>query len=43
MGGRTRRSSDVSVIACGLPPERPTTHVIASWNVAPTAPLRIVR
>ena len=38
-------SSDVSEItsACGMPPERPTPHVAASWNVAPTAPLPIVR
>ena len=26
-----------------MPPERPPPHVAASWNVAPTAPLPIVR
>jgi putative SOS response-associated peptidase YedK len=45
MGGRTRLSSDVSeiTIACGMPLERPTPHCAASWNVAPTDPLPIVR
>jgi putative SOS response-associated peptidase YedK len=45
MGGRARHSSDVSAItsAFGMPPERPTPHGAASWNVAPTAPLPIVR
>ncbi len=26
-----------------MPPERPTPHFAASWNVAPTDPLPIVR
>jgi putative SOS response-associated peptidase YedK len=45
MGGRARLSSDVSeiTIAFGIPPERPTPHFAASWNVAPTDPLPIVR
>jgi putative SOS response-associated peptidase YedK len=45
MGGRARLSSDVSEIkiAFGMPPERPTPHFAASWNVAPTDPLPIVR
>ena len=45
MGGRARLSSDVSEItsAFGMPPERPTPHCAASWNVAPTDPLPIVR
>ena len=45
MCGRARLSSDVSEIkiACGMPPERPTPHFAASWNVAPTDPLPIVR
>ena len=45
MCGRARLSSDVSEIkiAFGIPPERPTPHVAASWNVVPTDPLPIVR
>ena len=45
MGGRARRSSDVSEItsAGGMPPARPTPNVAVSWNVAPTDPLPIVR
>ena len=45
MGGRARLSSDVSEItsAFGMPPERPTPNCAASWNVAPTDPLPIVR
>jgi len=45
MGGRARLSSDVSEIkiAFGIPPERPTPNFAASWNVAPTDPLPIVR
>jgi putative SOS response-associated peptidase YedK len=45
MGGRARLSSDVSEIkiAFGMPSERPTPHFAASWNVAPTDPLPIVR
>jgi putative SOS response-associated peptidase YedK len=45
MCGRARLSSDVSKIkiAFGLPPERPTPNFAASWNVAPTDPLPIVR
>jgi putative SOS response-associated peptidase YedK len=45
MCGRARLSSDVSKIkiAFGIPPARPTPNVAASWNVAPTDPLRIVR
>jgi hypothetical protein len=27
-------------IAFGIPPERPTLNFAASWNVAPTDPLR---
>ena len=45
MGGRARLASDVSeiTIAGGMPPERPTPNVAASWNVAPTDPRPIVR
>jgi putative SOS response-associated peptidase YedK len=45
MCGRTRLSSDVSQIklAFRIPPERPTPNFAASWNVAPTDPLPIVR
>ena len=45
MCGRARLSSDVSEIkiAFGMPPERPTPNFAASWNVAPTDPLPIVR
>jgi hypothetical protein len=45
MCGRARLSSDVSEIkiAFGMPPERPTPYFAASWNVAPTDPLPIVR
>ena len=45
MCGRDRLSSDVSEIkiAFGIPPERPTPNFAASWNVAPTDPLPVVR
>ena len=45
MCGRARLSSDVSEIkiAFGIPPDRPTPNFAASWNVAPTDPLPIVR
>jgi putative SOS response-associated peptidase YedK len=45
MCGRARLSSDVSEItnAFGMPLERPTPNFAASWNVAPTEPLPIVR
>jgi putative SOS response-associated peptidase YedK len=45
MCGRARLSSDVSEIkvAFRIPPERPTPNFAASWNVAPTDPLPIVR
>jgi hypothetical protein len=45
MGGRARLAADVSAItsAGGMAPEGPTPHAAASWNVAPTAPLRSVR
>jgi hypothetical protein len=43
--GCARLTSDVSAItsACGMLSERPTPHVAANCNVAPTAPLPIVR
>ena len=45
MCGRARLSSDLSEIkvAFRIPPERPTPNFAASWNVAPTDPLPIVR
>jgi putative SOS response-associated peptidase YedK len=45
MCGRARLSSDVSEIkiAFRIPPERPARNFAASWNVAPTDPLPIVR
>jgi putative SOS response-associated peptidase YedK len=45
MCGRARLSSDVSEIkvAFRIPPERPTPNFAASWNVAPTDPLPVVR
>jgi putative SOS response-associated peptidase YedK len=45
MCGRARLSSDVSdiKIAFDIPPERPTPNFAASWNVAPTDLLPIVR
>jgi putative SOS response-associated peptidase YedK len=45
MCGRARLSSDVSeiTIAFRIPPERPTPNFAASWNVAPTDPLPVVR
>ena len=45
MCGRARLSSDVSEIklAFSILPERPAPNFAASWNMAPTNPLRIVR
>jgi putative SOS response-associated peptidase YedK len=45
MCGRVRLSSDVSEIKLvfSIPPQRPTPNVSASWNVAPTDPLPVVR
>jgi putative SOS response-associated peptidase YedK len=45
MCGRARLSSDVSEIKLvfSIPPERPTPNFAASWNVAPTDTLPIVR
>src|SRR3984893_7828909 len=45
MCGRARLSSDVSEIKLvfSIPPHRPTPNIAASWNVAPTDPLPIVR
>jgi putative SOS response-associated peptidase YedK len=45
MCGRARLSSDVSEIKLvfSIPPERPAPNFAASWNVAPTDPLPIVR
>jgi putative SOS response-associated peptidase YedK len=45
MCGRARFSSDVSEIkvAFRIPPERPAPNFAASWNVAPTDALPIVR
>jgi putative SOS response-associated peptidase YedK len=45
MCGRARLSSDVSEIKLvfSIPPERPTPNFAASWNVAPTDPLPVVR
>jgi putative SOS response-associated peptidase YedK len=45
MCGRARLSSDVSEIKVvfRIPPERPTPNFAASWNVAPTDPLPVVR
>jgi putative SOS response-associated peptidase YedK len=45
MCGRARLSSDVSEIkvAFRIPPDRPTPNFAASWNVAPTDPLPVVR
>jgi putative SOS response-associated peptidase YedK len=43
--GRARLSSDVSEIKLvfRIPPERPTPNFAASWNVAPSDPLPVVR
>jgi putative SOS response-associated peptidase YedK len=43
--GRVRLSSDVSEIKLvfSIPPHRPTPNIAASWNVAPTDPLPVVR
>ena len=45
MCGRVRLSSDVSEIKLvfSIPPHRPTPNIAASWNVAPTDPLPMVR
>ena len=45
MCGRVRLSSDVSEIklVSSIPPHRPTPNIAASWNVAPTDPVPIVR
>jgi putative SOS response-associated peptidase YedK len=45
MCGRARLSSDVSEIKLvfSIPPERPTPNFAASWNVAPTDSLPVVR
>ena len=45
MCGRARLSSDVSEIKLvfRIPPQRPTPNFAASWNVAPTDPLPVVR
>ena len=45
MCGRARLSSNVSEIkiAFGIPSERPAPNFAASWNVAPTDPLPVVR
>ena len=45
MCGRVRLSSDVSEIKLvfSIPPHRPTPNFPASWNVAPTDPLPVVR
>jgi hypothetical protein len=45
MCGRVRLSSDISEIkiAFGIPSERPTPNFAASWNVAPTDPIPVVR
>jgi putative SOS response-associated peptidase YedK len=45
MCGRARLSSDVSEIKLvfSVPPERPALNFAASWNVAPTDPLPVVR
>src|SRR3984893_7749840 len=45
MCGRVRLSSDASEIKLvfSIPPHRPTPNIAASWNVAPTDPLPVVR
>ena len=45
MCGRARLSSDVSEIKLvfSIPPERPAPNFAASWNVAPTDQLPVVR
>jgi len=45
MCGRARLSSDVNEIkiAFRIPPERPAPNFAASWNLAPTDPLPVVR
>ena len=45
MCGRVRLSSDVSEIKLvfSIPPHRPTPNTAPSWNVAPTAPVPVVR
>jgi len=45
MCGRARLSSDVSEIKLvfSIPPERPAPNFAASWNVAPTDSLPVVR
>lgn len=45
MCGRARLSSDVSELklAFRIPPEQPSPNLAASWNVAPTDPVPVVR
>jgi putative SOS response-associated peptidase YedK len=45
MCGRARLSTDVSELKLvfKIPPEQPTPNVAASWNLAPTDPVPIVR
>ena len=45
MCGRVRLSSDVEKLieVFSIPPSRPAPNIAASWNVAPTDPLPVVR